>query len=105
MQFRVSAMDRYDVISKLREHEQELKAAGIVHLLIFGSVARGEASAESDIDLIADFDKSTRLTLVKVGNLQSRLTDLLGVHVDLSSSEWMREPVKSRALREAVRAF
>jgi hypothetical protein len=37
--------------------------------------------------------------------LQSRLTDLLGVNVDLSSSEWMREPAKSRALREAVLAF
>jgi len=98
-------MDKHQVISKLREHEVELKAAGIVHLLIFGSVARGEASAESDVDLMADFDKSKRLTLVKVGSLQSRLTELLGVHVDLFSSEWMREPVRSQALREAVRAF
>lgn len=99
------AMDKRDVVLKLREHEPELKAAGIVHLCIFGSVARGEASAESDVDLMADFDKSRRLTLVKVGSLQGRLTELLGVNVDLSSSEWMKEPVKSRALREAVRAF
>ncbi len=99
------AMDKSFVIAKLREHEGELKAAGIVHLRIFGSVARGEASAASDVDLLADFDKSKRLTLVKVGSLQSRLTDLLGVNVDLSSAEWMREPVKSRALREAVLAF
>ncbi len=98
-------MDKSFVIAKLREHEGELKAAGIVHLRIFGSVARGEASAASDVDLLADFDKSKRLTLVKVGSLQSRLTDLLGVNVDLSSAEWMREPVKSRALREAVLAF
>ena len=98
-------MDQRDLISKLREHEWELKAAGIVHLSIFGSVARDEASAASDVDLMADFDKSMRLTLVKVGSLQKRLTDLLGENVDLSSSEWMREPVKSRALREAVRAF
>jgi predicted nucleotidyltransferase len=99
------AMDKHDVISKLREHEWELKAAGIVHLCVFGSVARGEASALSDVDLMADFDMSKCLTLVKVGSLQSRLTDLLGVPVDLSSVEWMREPVKSQALREAVRAF
>lgn len=98
-------MERGDVISKLREHQGELRAAGIVHLLIFGSVARGEASAVSDVDLIAEFDKSKRLTLVKVGSLQSRLTELLGVNVDLSSPEWMREPVRSQALREAVSAF
>jgi predicted nucleotidyltransferase len=98
-------MDKRDVVLKLREHERELKAAGIVHLRLFGSVARGEATSESDIDLMADFDKSKRLTLVKVGSLQSRLTDLLGVNVDLSSPEWMREPIRAKALREAVLAF
>lgn len=98
-------MNRQRVIATLREHEPELRAAGIVHLRLFGSVARGEASGNSDIDLMADFDKSRRLTLVKVGSLQSRLTDLLGVNVDLSSSEWMKEPVRSTALREAVLAF
>ena len=98
-------MDKRRVVLKLREHERELKAAGIVHLRVFGSVARGESTPESDVDLMADFDKSKRLTLVKVGSLQSRLTDLLGVNVDLSSPEWMKEPVKSKALREAVLAF
>ena len=54
---------------------------------------------------MADFDESKRLTLVTVGSFQNRLTELLGENVDLSSSEWMREPVKSRAFREAVSAF
>jgi uncharacterized protein len=98
-------MNSDQVIAKLRQHAPELRAAGLVHLRVFGSVARGEASAESDIDLLADFDKSRRLTLVTVGRLQSRLTDLLGVNVDLSSEEWMKEPVRKQALREAVLAF
>ena len=98
-------MDKNYVIRLLRAHEPELKAYGIVHLRIFGSVARGDASALSDVDLMADFDKSKRITLVKIGSLQNRLTDLLGAPVELSSSEWMREPVRSRALREAVFAF
>ena len=70
-------MNSDQVIAKLRQHAPALKAAGVVHLRVFGSIARGETSAESDIDL-ADFDKSRRLTLVTVGRLQSRLTDLLG---------------------------
>ena len=49
-------MDRRQVISKLREHRDELTAAGIVHLRVFGSVARGEANDSSDVDLIAEFD-------------------------------------------------
>jgi predicted nucleotidyltransferase len=85
--------------------ERELKAAGILHIRVFGSVARNEATTLSDVDLLADFDKSKRMTLVKVGSLQSRLSDVLGVRVDLSSTDWMREPVKSKALREAVIAF
>jgi uncharacterized protein len=93
------------IIEKLRGHQRELNAAGIVHLRVFGSVARGEASSFSDVDLLADFDKSKRMTLVKVGSLQSRLSELLDARVDLSSAEWMREPVRSKALREAILAF
>jgi predicted nucleotidyltransferase len=99
------SMDKHFVIERLRQHEEELKAAGIVHLHVFGSVARDEATPLSDVDLLADFDRSRRMTLVKVGGLASRLSAMLGAHVDLSSSEWMHEPVRSRALREAVLAF
>ena len=99
------SMDKDRVIVILREHAPELKAAGVVHLRIFGSVARGEASNQSDVDLLADFDKSKRLTLFSVGRLESRLADLLGVKVDLSSPDWMREPIRKQALREAVLTF
>jgi hypothetical protein len=98
-------MDKGFILERLRHHERELKAAGIVHIRLFGSVARGEASPGSDVDLLADFDRSARMTLVKVGSLQERLSHLLGAPVDLSSPEWMREPAKSRALNEAVIAF
>jgi predicted nucleotidyltransferase len=37
--------------------------------------------------------------------LQNRLSKMLGAKVDLSSAEWMREPVRSKAIREAVLAF
>jgi predicted nucleotidyltransferase len=43
-------MDKRHVISKLREHQDELTAAGIVHLRVFGSVARGEANDSSRSD-------------------------------------------------------
>jgi predicted nucleotidyltransferase len=82
-----------------------LKAAGLVHLRLFGSVARGDASSRSDVDLLAEFDVSKPVTLVTVGRLESRLSDLLGVAVDLSSSRWLREPVRERAMEEAVVAF
>jgi len=98
-------MNRADVIQTLREHERELKNAGIVHLRLFGSLARNESSQHSDVDLLAEFDSSKRLSLVTVGRLQIRLSELLQAEVDLSSADWMKEPIRSRALREAILAF
>ena len=98
-------MDKSFVLERLRYHESELRAAGITRLRVFGSVAREEAWSQSDVDLLADFDETRRMTLVKVGSLQSRLSQMLGARVDLSSPDWMREPVRSQALREAVIAF
>ncbi len=98
-------MDRKIVIAKLREHAPELRAAGLMHVRVFGSTARNEHSKDSDVDLLVEFDPEKRQTLVSVGSLQSRLSELLDVKVDLSAAEWMREPVRSMAMEEAVLAF
>lgn len=98
-------MDKGLVIQTLRLHERELKAAGIEHLRLFGSVARGEATVESDVDLMADLDRSKRLSLVGMARLENQLTDLLGVRVDLSPADSMKEAVRARAIREAILAF
>ena len=98
-------MDRNAIIETLQRHEQELKAAGVVHLRLFGSLARGDQNKGSDVDLIAEFDPSRRRTLVGLARLENMLSDLLGANVDLTLAGGLREPVRSRALREAVLAF
>jgi uncharacterized protein len=98
-------MDRNLVIEKLRQHEPELKAAGIVHLRLHGSVARGEATGTSDVDLVADLDPAKALSLLDMIGLENRLSDLLGIHVDLSPAHTLRAPVAAKAADEAVLAF
>jgi predicted nucleotidyltransferase len=98
-------MDREHVIAKLREAEPELKTAGIVHLRLHGSVARGEAGPGSDVDLIADLDATRSFSLLDMVGLEIRLSDLLGIPVDLAPSKMLKEPVRERAMREAVLAF
>ena len=98
-------MDCEDVLATLRAHEPELRAAGILHLRLHGSVARGDATAASDVDLIADMDDSKRLSLLDMGELENRLSNLLGAHVDLSPAHVLKEPVQTKAAREAVLAF
>ncbi|MEX2261272.1 MAG: nucleotidyltransferase domain-containing protein [Bryobacteraceae bacterium] len=98
-------MDSETVIARLRAHERELREAGILRLSVFGSVARGEAGPNSDVDLIAQFDKTRRLTLFDVAGLESRLSEILGVGVELAPEDMLLEPVRVRAEREAVLAF
>ncbi|HKE23897.1 MAG TPA: nucleotidyltransferase domain-containing protein [Bryobacteraceae bacterium] len=98
-------MDKDAVITKPREHEPELKAAGIVHLRLHGSLARGTATATSDVDLIADFDASKPPSLLDMVGLENRLSDLLGASVDLSPAHTLKPPVAQRVAQEAVLAF
>lgn len=67
---------------------------------IFGSVARGEATDDSDIDLLVDFTPEAGL-LDEVG-LRLALTDLLQVSVDVVASDTLRGELRNRVLREAV---
>ena len=98
-------LDKSTVIAKIREHEPELRAAGVTRLALFGSVARGEASAESDVDLMAEFDASRTYTLLDRVRLENMLADLLGVPVDLTPAQTLKDGVRERVAREAVLAF
>jgi predicted nucleotidyltransferase len=99
-------VDKSTIIAELRAHESELKAAGIEHLSLHGSCARGTAvRAMSDVDVIAEFTPGRRLSLLDMVAIENRLTEMLGVRVDLSPAKGLKEPVAARAAREAVVAF
>ena len=99
-------MDKSTIVAKLREHESELRAAGIEHLFLHGSYARGTAIRKvSDVDVIAEFAPGRRLSLLDMVAIESRLADMLSVRVDLSPAKGLKEPVAAKASREAVLAF
>ena len=99
-------MDRSTILARLRDHEGELKAAGIEHLSLHGSYARGTAIGEtSDVDVIADFDRAKKLSLIGRVHLENRLTDILGVKADLADRAMLRSEVLEKAQRESVLVF
>ncbi len=98
-------MKQDEVIAKLRAYEPELKAAGVLRLSLFGSTARNEARAESDIDLLAAFDDAQSLSLLDMIGIENRLTDLLGQPVDLIEEGTLKLRAQENVSREAVRAF
>jgi predicted nucleotidyltransferase len=89
----------------LRAHEAELKEAGITRLHLHGSVVRGEARPDSDVDLAAVFDRSkVRGILAEVG-LKRRLSEILGADADLANAERLKEMVQRSFDREAELVF
>jgi predicted nucleotidyltransferase len=85
------------VIATLRAHEAELRQAGIRRLSLFGSVARGDAEADSDVDLAAELDPEAGIGLFALGALERRLAELVGRKVDL-----LPEPVEKQRLRANI---
>ena len=79
----IPPMDRDTALSRLKAHETELRAMGVIGLSIFGSVARGDAGPNSDVDLAARFDPAAGVGMVKYGLIIERLRTLLHARVDL----------------------
>jgi uncharacterized protein len=72
---------------------------------LFGSAARGEARADSDIDLLVAFDDVHQLSLFDVTEIENRLAELLGRQVDSVEEGTLKPRVRERVNREVVRAF
>jgi predicted nucleotidyltransferase len=98
-------MSRDDIIATLRSHEAELRRLGVVRLSLFGSVARGEAGPESDIDIAAFFDPAARLSGFDIAGVEARLSEILGREVDLLEEPARRPSLKRALERDRVDAF
>ena len=66
---------------------------------IFGSYARGEANAESDIDLLVDTAGADMDTLLKLGSLYNDLENALETAIDLVTVEGLEQPARMRSDR------
>jgi len=90
-----------EVIREKREEILRLAAArGATKVRVFGSVARGDAGPESDVDLLVELDEDR--TLFDLGHLLLDLEELLGRMVDLVTENALHPYIRGRVLREAV---
>ena len=89
---------------RLRHRRQvinEVAASRRAHnVRVFGSVARGEDTEASDVDLLVDLDEG--VGLLELIGLERELSDLLGVDVDVVPADTLKPRMRDRVLREAV---
>jgi uncharacterized protein len=77
-----------------------LRRAGARNARVFGSVARGEDTTTSDIDLLVELDLEA--TLLDLSRLRREVGDVLGVPVDVMTAGLLKEAARERAEREAI---
>lgn len=73
---------------------------GARNVRVFGSMARGEADAQSDVDLLVDLEPGR--SLLDLARLQRKLEELLTVKVDVVSARGLRDRVRETVLRDAL---
>ena len=96
-------LKRNDVLALLQAYKPTLEKFKVKSLLLFGSVARDEADAESDVDLLVEFEQTIGLfTFVR---LQRYLENILGCKVDLGTPDSLKSHLRKEVLQEAVRVF
>lgn len=98
-------MTKNEIIGHLREHEAEFRAEGLASLYLFGSAARGDTRAESDIDLMFELGDAPFFSLLTHAKMQLRAEELLGRPVDLVPRAGLRPGMAKRIERELVRIF
>ena len=79
-----------------------LEAYGAANPRVFGSVARGDAREDSDLDLIVDLLPGQGNELMRVAGISEELSILLGVQVDVVADGLLRREVSATALADAV---
>jgi uncharacterized protein len=99
-------MDTPEIIATLRSYERGLRERGVRHVALFGSVARGTAGPESDIDVLIDIDHATVEDVYTYVDLATYIADLFpGDRVDVVNRNALKPSVRPPAEADAVYAF
>jgi predicted nucleotidyltransferase len=98
-------MNSQEAIAILVQHRANLQTRGVRHAAVFGSVARGEARADSDVDILIELDPSAELDVFGYVGLRRHIAELFTGPVDVVDREALKPHVRPPAERDAIHAF
>jgi uncharacterized protein len=97
-----AASARGVILATLRDHADELRELHVASLELFGSLVRGDADGESDVDLLVEFNRP--VGIFHFVTVRERLQAILGRDVDLVERSAVLPQLRERIFEEAIRA-
>lgn len=92
-----------DIQEKLIQNKEWIaKNYHVIQLGIFGSYQRGEQTETSDVDILVEFEPNFRFGLLTFCELENRLSELLGLKVDLVMKDSLKPKIGENILREII---
>jgi uncharacterized protein len=96
-------MQRHEAIARILQHREQLEGLGVESLTLFGSVARNEATNDSDVDLLVDFNRP--VGVFRFSEIRLLLEDVLGCSVDLGTRNSLRNHLKETVIKDLIHVF
>jgi len=93
---REALLSRRDAVAEILDRYAAIRPR------VFGSVARGDATSTSDIDLLVELLPNRGNALMRIAGIGEELSQLLGVRVDVVTQDMLREPISASALLDAI---
>ena len=98
-------MNKQNAIKLLRRHQNDLRARGIIHAALFGSVARGDAGPRSDLDILIELDPELKLDIFAYAGLKRYVAELFHGPVDVVNKAALKPYLRQPVSADAVYAF
>jgi predicted nucleotidyltransferase len=98
-------MDKNEALEILRRNAERLRACGIRHAALFGSVARGDSGPESDLDILLELEPGLPKDIFAYAGLKSEVAGLFDRPVDVVSRDMLKPTIRTRVVADAVYAF
>jgi predicted nucleotidyltransferase len=97
-------MQTDEAVTRLKQHEGELRDLGVQHLYLFGSTLRGAAREDSDVDLFFDYEKG-KLGLFQLMDIKERTSNILGCKADIMTRDSLHKVLRRRIEASALQVF
>ena len=98
-------MNAQDAIAVLRRHENALRARGVAHAAVFGSVARGDNRPDSDLDILVEFEAGAEGSVYDYVRFKEYVAGLFEGPVDVIDRAALKPHLRAPSERDAVYAF